>query len=88
MEDSDSCDNPMMEMDCCDDETEFYQAELDLIKQEKTAISYTLYVLPFEFPYDAEQFNASTISVQINDRGPPLNRRPLYISLSRLTYYG
>ncbi|MAY83000.1 MAG: hypothetical protein CMP59_02620 [Flavobacteriales bacterium] len=85
-EDEKGCDES--KMDCCDDETEFYQAELDLIKHEKTAFAFNFFTLPFESATKLDLYKATSSAIQINDRGPPITKKPLYITLSRLTYYG
>jgi len=87
-EEAEGCDMDNAGMDCCEDETEFYQAELDLIKQEQSAFAFSFFTLSIESAKDVSLFKTFSGTINLTDRGPPDLIRPLYIRFSRLTYYG
>jgi hypothetical protein len=87
-EDTAGCDETDAAMDCCEDETEFYKAELDLVKPVKEKLAFHFFILPFEVIEKTELPKLATYTTELKDRGPPNLKVPLYISLSRLTYYG
>lgn len=74
---------------CCDDETEYYQLKIDLIKaSQKDQLSKFIpseSLLLSDYLYAKEQ--SKELLVQ-NVRPPPENKIPLYKELQRLLYYG
>lgn len=77
------------EMSCCDDETEFYQLDVDLIKQsqEQQKLEFTAlqHVQIFE---SSEDLMEQEWDLNYLSRPPPLSKVPIYKKLQRYTYYG
>lgn len=81
-----SCD--IQKMDCCEDESEFYQADLDLIKNEVEQIHFSFYSLTIT-SFDLSPTLADSDNLKSrNYRAPPSHGPPTYILYSSLTYYG
>lgn len=78
----------MKKMDCCDDESEFYQADLDLIKKDAEQYRFSFFELKL---YSSNQLASAINSNQLsqkNYRGPPTNGPPRYLLFSRWIDYG
>ncbi len=74
---------------CCDDETEFYQLKIDLIKHsQKDQLSNFLMVEEVLLSDQQTAYKQLKFEAFLQARPPPLNKIPLYKKLKRLVYYG
>jgi hypothetical protein len=78
----------MKKMDCCEDESEFYQADLDLIKKEVDQHHFSFYSLTLSSIDSTPSVEDSNDFKSKNYRAPPSHGPPTYILFSSLTYYG
>ena len=74
---------------CCDDETEFYQLTIDLIKHQQVEQNFSYF--PVSVILIAKHFIISDDKeslLVLLAKPPPIDGIPLYKKLQRLTYYG
>ena len=77
------------EMDCCEDQTEFYQLDAQLIKQSNDQEDFKL--LPIEIQlsyYSLTDLELIEYTVELDDFPPPKYSNPLYQQFHRLVFYG
>lgn len=74
---------------CCDDETEFHQLKIDVIKQSVLQQDFNLQFSNVIF-YTSNFFKLQreTEVVTLLAQPPPISPIPIYKRLKRLTYYG
>jgi len=74
--------------DCCDDETEYFTADIDLVKQEVQDFHFVpnFFLVSNVSETEEEIEELSWICAELKE--PPINGPPRYIKNSQLTYYG
>ncbi len=84
----DAC-NAGKEMDCCKDQTEFYQLDVQLIKQSNNQEDFSV------APIEIELISLSLSDLEVNEQTfgfdelpPPKYNNPLYRQFQRLLFYG
>jgi len=83
-----ACTKKEAKKNCCNDETDFFKAEFDLIKPQLAENSFHFFTLGFETIFEEPSRSSITVAKTLKGRAPPLSGPPLYLRLSRLTYYG
>jgi len=77
------------EMECCDDETDFYQLEIDLVKTSLNKINFSLNH-GFTLLGHINKLDTKDEIAELSylERPPPIYRIPIYKELQRFTLYG
>ncbi len=75
-------------MDCCEDETEFIAADMDLIKQETQEFQLVPNFFLVTNLFEEEQVEDEFDLICFKEVHPPVHAPPAYILHSQLTYYG
>ena len=74
---------------CCDDETEYYQLEVDLIKNSNNQKDFKLFpIKEYSIINKLIEVEGEKEIVTLLSKPPPLSPIPIYKNLQRLVYYG
>ena len=77
------------ETDCCEDETEYYQLDIELVTQQVQQFSSKKSVAFIQLFYASSRFELdSPTSSEFVDAPPPHIRNDLYQKYERLIFYG
>jgi hypothetical protein len=77
------------ETDCCEDETEYYQLDIELVTQQVQQLSSKQFLAFTQLLYLYSPFGSnSPTSSEFGDEPPPQIRKDLYQKYEQLIFYG